>query len=349
MNNFFPNRLFKKVTNIEEIPPKKFHLKKIFEYISKFAANKYELYKSSEFFPVEKLSRGREKKLKEIYQIRYKFKSVYTRDGCSFGNHFNHLTWIFTVYKNLTNLLLQDLGLPVNSFWVCWSLDEISQRFGDYHFQKHLAAKPIDGSRGKDVYLEIKSKEELVEAAKKILETHPAVQIEPMLNLSGDFRIHCIGRRYYAGVQRIRANVVGDGKSEISKLIAEKNSKRESKPILVDEVTKELLGEQNLTLTSVPKKGQRVWLKRVSSFSQGGDVIDVSRRVNKRIIEQCEGICHYFQMGILGFDILTDDISKPLEETGGVILEVNNAPHWDVVYLVKRWKIVEDLLNYLFP
>jgi len=350
MNNFFPSRLFKKVTNIEEIPSKRFHLRKIFEYISNFAPPKFEFYKSSNLFPVRKINQSLKggRKVKTLYQIRCGSEAVFTTNGCSFGSYFNYLTKVFTAYKSLTNILLQDLNISVNSFWVCWSGKEIYQKFKNYNFEKKLVAKPINGSTGKMVYLNIDSFEKLLRAGGEILGEYPAVQIEPMLDFSGDFRIYFIGGKYYAGVQRIRANVVGDGESTIEELIAKKNSQRESKPILVDEVTRELLKEQNLTLDSVPKKGQQVWLKRVSSFSQGGDVVDVTHKVNQKIISQCETICRCFQLEILGFDILTDDISKPLEKTGGVFLEVNNAPHWDVIYLVKGWKVVEDLLKYLF-
>jgi cyanophycin synthetase len=42
--------------------------------------------------------------------------------------------------------------------------------------------------------------------------------------------------------------------------------------------------------------------------------------------QTCIEIAEKFGLGICGIDILSTDFSKPLKETGGIILEVNATP-----------------------
>lgn len=341
MGDFLKTNLFKRIVSKKEIPSKRFHLLKLFEYISQH--KEYSFYKSN--FKIFVPEAGEKR---SVYSIRKHDKIVYTTNGHGFGGFMNHVTKEFFRQKDITNKLLKSIGVRSNNFVVCSSVEDVGNFCASQDFKRKFVVKPSAGSKGEGVFLNISNKDDLIKFSQRILDKWEEVQIEPMIDYAQDIRIQTIGGKFYAAVHRKKANVVSNGKLTVLELIEEKNKKKKFKPIKVDDTTRELLRGQGYSVESVPEKNKEIFLKEVCSFSQGGDVEDVTDRVNPKIISQVQDVCKYSQLDIIGLDILTDDISKPLEETGGVVLEVNPQSHWDVIYMVKGEKVIEDILNYLF-
>ena len=61
-------------------------------------------------------------------------------------------------------------------------------------------------------------------------------------------------------------------------------------------------------------------------MSTGGTAEDVTDIVHPSNVSMAERISKIIDLDICGIDIMTTDISKPLEETGGAVLEVNAGP-----------------------
>ncbi len=116
------------------------------------------------------------------------------------------------------------------------------------------------------------------------------------------------------------ANVVGDGIHNIKELIKIKNSdpnrgKKNEKPltkIKIDNITRQNLVEQNIKLNYIPAKGKKIYLRKESNISTGGDSIDVTDQVHsdlKKIavasVKAIPGLAY------AGVDLMTNkDISK---------------------------------------
>jgi len=67
-------------------------------------------------------------------------------------------------------------------------------------------------------------------------------------------------------------------------------------------------------------------LKDTANLSTGGTAEDVTDIVHPDNIFMAERISKIIDLDICGIDIMTTDISKPLAETGGAVLEVNAGP-----------------------
>jgi cyanophycin synthetase len=79
-------------------------------------------------------------------------------------------------------------------------------------------------------------------------------------------------------------------------------------------------------LESVIPKGERLILKDTANLSTGGTAEDITDIIHPANVSMAERISKIIDLDICGIDIMTTDISKPLSETGGAVLEVNAGP-----------------------
>jgi cyanophycin synthetase len=93
----------------------------------------------------------------------------------------------------------------------------------------------------------------------------------------------------------------------------------------IDQHTLDLLQRSGLTPDSVPPAGETVYLKATANLSTGGTATDVTELVHSYNVFMAERISRIIDLDICGIDIMTTDITRPLNECGAV-LEVNAAP-----------------------
>ncbi len=76
----------------------------------------------------------------------------------------------------------------------------------------------------------------------------------------------------------------------------------------------------------MPPAGQRVLIRRNGNLSTGGTAEDVTDRVHPDIAARAVEAARAVGLDIAGVDIVAVDISRPLEEQRGAIVEVNAGP-----------------------
>src|SRR5699024_11142728 len=123
-----------------------------------------------------------------------------------------------------------------------------------------------------------------------------------------DCRVYVIENKAIAAIERIPANVVGDGISSISKLLKRKQRQREMNPALygrkirMDKETDNMLKKQNYSMDSIPEKDERVYLKSKNNVSAGGDSVDVtdvlSDEIKQIAIDAAKSIPGLVQAGV---------------------------------------------------
>ena len=150
-----------------------------------------------------------------------------------------------------------------------------------------------------------------------------------------DYRLLVVDEKLEVVTKRIPAFIVGDGKSTIEELIEQTNAdpRRDItnpthtlKPIKIDDPLLDYLKEQKLSLKDIPEKDEKIQVRKVASMSQGGITEDFTDQVSAEIKYIVESIAQSIHAFTLGVDILCKDISKPLTQDNGAILEVNTMP-----------------------
>jgi cyanophycin synthetase len=198
-----------------------------------------------------------------------------------------------------------------------------------------VAVKPLDGNHGRGVMLHL-SDEETVRAGYAVARSESrngGVVVETFLT-GNDYRCLVIGGVLRAVAQRVPAHVDGDGRHTVAELVEITNAdprrgighEKVLTRITLDEESVAYAREQGYELDGVPAKGQRVFLKRTGNMSTGGISIDRTEEIHPENAETAELAARVVGLDIAGIDFICPDISQPVRETGGGIVEVNAAP-----------------------
>ncbi len=235
--------------------------------------------------------------------------------------------------KNLTNRLLDSAGLPVPKADVVEDVEAAVASARRLGFP--CVIKPLDGNHGRGVQLDLQNEADVRAAWPGAFgETRSGeVVVETFIN-GNDYRCLVIGGRVAAIAERVPASVVGDGKSTVRELVDRTNAdprrgighEKVLTKIKLDDAAEELVRDQGLTLDAVPPAGTRVKLALTGNMSTGGTSIDRTMEAHPDNVEIAEMAARVVGLDVAGIDFICPDITVPVRETGGAIVEVNAAP-----------------------
>lgn len=233
--------------------------------------------------------------------------------------------------KELTKKMLEDAAIPVPSGDLV--LDEEGLQRVIKKIGYPLVLKPLDGNHGKGASINVKDYESALVGLEHAQKYSRKVIVEKYIT-GYDFRVLVINHRMVAAARRVPAHVMGDGELNIQQLIDKENEdprrgyghENVLTEIEVDKDTNELLAKLNYTLETVPQKGEIVYLKSTANLSTGGTSIDVTDMIHPENIQMAERISRIIGLDVCGIDIMAENLTQPLKESGGAILEVNAAP-----------------------
>lgn len=133
-------------------------------------------------------------------------------------------------------------------------------------------------------------------------------------------------------VWRRPPSAAADGRSSVRQLVAQANRERLSRQQLshdlltIDLDMKSTLARQGYSLASVPSAGTVVILKTAINQNCNSDNVSAPGTLCGPILEACARAATLAGARLAGVDIITREPGLPLEQSGGVILEVNNPP-----------------------
>ncbi len=198
-----------------------------------------------------------------------------------------------------------------------------------------LVIKPIDGNHGRGITVDIQNYDDALVAFHHAKDSSKsgAIIVEKFI-VGEDYRLLVINNVLVAGAIRTPAHVIGDGKLTVQQLIDKVNSdprrgfghENVLTKITTNELTQTIIKDAGYTLESVIPKGERLILKDTANLSTGGTAEDITDIIHPANVSMAERISKIIDLDICGIDIMTTDITKPLSETGGAVLEVNAGP-----------------------
>lgn len=242
--------------------------------------------------------------------------------------------------------------------------------FPAYNFQKFIDAfhilncpvtiKPVNGSHGYDVYTNIQTEEELLKALNNLIEHRGNTEtlIEEYIDAL-EYRIFITKNDDYAVLLRDCAHVYGDGIHTLKELIAQENYQRFHPrtnalcEILVDEEMHKYLKKKNLTLDTIPKNNEKVYLRPNSNVAMGGVCVDYTDKIHPSVIENAKKILKCFPgLPYIGIDYMTNHIDEYQTEDNYYIIEVNTVPGIHMHYrpgIGKSRNIAKYIVDLIYP
>src|SRR6266516_4865041 len=235
--------------------------------------------------------------------------------------------------KKLTTSLLASAGLPVPKSEAVRSADEaaaVAARIG-----YPVVLKPLDGNHGRGVSLDLRTEEDVRRSYERaIRQTRSGVVVVESFIKGNDYRVLVIDGHMVAVAERVPAHVIGDGVHSVRELVDITNRdprrgighEKVLTRIKIDQAAEELVKRQGFGFDEIPPKDAVVKLAATANMSTGGISIDRTMEADHDNVENAEEAARVVGLDVAGIDFLTPDISQPVRETGGAIVEVNAAP-----------------------
>jgi cyanophycin synthetase len=235
--------------------------------------------------------------------------------------------------KSLTNRLLDSAGLPVPRSQVVDTEDgavEAAVRIGF-----PVVVKPLDGNHGRGVVLDLRDEDAVRRAFPVALGESRGGDVVVESHVSGnDYRCLVIGGKLAAVAQRVPASVTGDGVLTVRQLVDRANQdprrgighEKVLTRIKVDAAAEELVRAQGYEVDGIPPEGAWIKLALTGNMSTGGTSIDRTMEAHPDNVEIAETAAQVVGLDVAGIDFICPDITTPVRETGGAIVEVNAAP-----------------------
>lgn len=234
------------------------------------------------------------------------------------------------------------------AFWISndkWMTKQFLQRKGINHakgillergyqhdvldaVQLPVVVKPANTDHGIAVSTNIQTRKEQISAIDNAFKFAEKVIIEEFFQ-GQEYRFLVIDFQVRAIAWREPANVTGNGKSSIRQLIDEKNDGRGvdyTHPLLkinIDEEVNRHLNALSMTPDTILKKDKKVYLRKNSNLSTGGDSIDVTDDIpdfyKKVAIEAAKSA----GLKIAGIDIIIRDLERVDSNDNYIVVELN--------------------------
>ncbi len=259
--------------------------------------------------------------------------------------------------KHATKKLLGDMGVPVPKGYKIRDIDDLEDTLDSVGFP--VVIKPLDGNHGKGATVGINSIEDARIAFEKAKEYSRYIIVERQL-IGSDFRALVVNNRLIAVAERVPAHVVGNGRSTIQALIDKTNEdprrgyghENVLTQIDVDGQTLRCIRKAGYEIDSVLPKGEILHLKTTANISTGGTAIDCTDEVHPENVFLFERIARIIGLDVAGVDVIAPNVSEPLRENGGGIIEVNAAPGFRMHLAPSEGigrNVAEHVIDMLFP
>jgi cyanophycin synthetase len=273
-------------------------------------------------------------RLDEMSLVQFGYGSRQKRLRASITGDTSHIAVETASDKQLTKALLAGAGLPVPGGAVVRTAEEAVREAA--RLKRSVVTKPLDGNHGRGVTTGLTTPEQVrlgFERAVQAAKRGRAVIVEETLP-GRDHRILVVGGKVAAVAERIPARVIGDGRRTIAQLVDETNldprrgegHTKVMTRIVIDDHVRRLLQASGLTPDSVPVAGQTIYLRDTANLSTGGTAVDRTDDIHPENVAIAEQAAAVIGLDVCGIDFLSPDITRPVRETGGGIVEVNAAP-----------------------
>ena len=259
--------------------------------------------------------------------------------------------------KEKTKKILAGMGVPVPLGMTIYSFGELKDAIDRLGYP--IVIKPLNGNHGRGITIDIQDWEHAEIGYDRARDVSKGVIVEHFYQ-GRDHRILVVNHKVVAVAERVPAHVVGDGVTTISALVDRENQdvRRGTghdnmlTKIELDDSTAEMLDRQGFTLNTILPIDIVCYLRATANLSTGGIAIDRTDEIHPETVWLAERVSRIIDLDVAGIDVITTDITKPLREVDGTIVEVNAAPglrmHISPCQGVGR-NVAAPILKMLFP
>ena len=255
--------------------------------------------------------------------------------------------------KDLTKSILEACGVPIPQGRAVENAQDAWEAAQDLGLP--VVVKPVDGNHGRGVFINLETQQEIEAAYSVAVDEGSGVLVERFIR-GNEHRLLIVNGKLAAAAKGQEALVTGDGIHSIEDLIAlqinsdprrGRGEEQPLNPVRIDSAARLELKRQGFEAESIAPLGCEVLIQR-----NGNVAFDCTDDVHPDVAAIAAIAAKAVGLDVAGIDLVTEDISRPLSETGGAIVEVNAGPGL-LMHLKPAEGLPRDvgkaIVEYMFP
>lgn len=296
----------------------------------------------------------------QFLKLSYKDHIEYVKNG-NMTKHDSYISPLIMENKLVTKKVLEDAKLKVPKSYQYTNIEDALRDFSKIQ-DKAIVVKPKSTNYGLGISIfsqgikDIKDYEKAVSIA---LAEDREIMIEEYIT-GTEYRFFVLKDKTLAVLERVPANVMGDGKSTIKELVKNKNKSplrgdglsSPLKKIKLGDIEELQLKEQGFNFNSILEEGQIAYLRANSNISTGGDSIDRTDEVHPSYKDLAVKITQAMGAKVCGVDLMIEDLTQAADKSNYGVIEANFNPMMMMHIFPAQGKsrrLTENVLEMLFP
>jgi GNAT-family acetyltransferase (TIGR03103 family) len=189
-----------------------------------------------------------------------------------------------------------------------------------------VVVKPVRGEQGNGISVDVKTLDALADAVATARAFCEDVVVEQYFP-GEDLRLVVIDFRVVAAAIRRPAQVVGDGRASVQKLIEAQSRRRSAATggesrIPLDAETARCVRDAGYGMDDVPPAGETVQVRKTANLHTGGTIIDVTSETHPGLIKAAIDAARAIDIPVTGIDLMVKTHLMPEY----VFIEANERP-----------------------
>lgn len=358
----------KLIKDIKEEGYINFHMRLAKEYLNNFKNKEFnlvgyeDLELSTQILILDAIKRGIEfnmmDRLENFISLSDGEKVEYVKQATKTSKD-SYITALIMENKLVTKDILRENNIRVPKGKDYDNIDEAKKDFRLFKDEKIvIKPKSTNFGLGISIFPGEYSREDYDKAVEIAFREDSSILIEEFMT-GKEYRFLVIGEEVVGILHREPANVIGNGESTIEELVFEKNKdplrgkgyKTPLEKIKLGEIEEMFLKNQGLIFKSIPKNGEKIYLRENSNISTGGDSIDFTDKIHPSYKEVALKSAKAVKALICGVDMVIDNIEEEAKEKNHGIIELNFNPAIHIhcfPYKGENRKAGEKILDLLF-
>ncbi|KPA18866.1 GNAT-family acetyltransferase [Candidatus Magnetomorum sp. HK-1] len=225
--------------------------------------------------------------------------------------------------KRLTHRILKQKGLNVPDQFEAKQQLSIQSLIEKY---KRLVVKPAKGEQGNAVSVDLRTKEDILNAIDTAKNVCNDVIIEHLIE-GEDVRIVVVNYEPVAVAVRKPPMITGTGMHRVSELIAKYNRRRKAATcgeshVPVDDETKRCIGLSGYVMDDILENQKKLIVRKTANLHTGGTIHDITDTIHPVIKDAAIVAAKALEIPVVGLDFIVPDIQK----IDYAIIEANERP-----------------------
>lgn len=240
-------------------------------------------------------------------------------------------------HKAAAKQVLAEHGVQVPASQTYHSANQLIDDYDRYVQAGGIVLKAADATHKVVVFRIMPERQLFEQVVRQLFEQTSAVMAEEVV-VASSYRFLVIGGHVQAIVERLPANIVGDGRSTVEALLARKNGRALRGPafqypqseLQLGKIERYRLASYHLDLDSVVSRGTQILLREDATFGNGADVLDATDDMHQSYIEAVEKLVADLQLSVAGVDVMIPNLYAelvPEHPEMAVYLGIHAAPY----------------------